>query len=183
MMHGLLAVDMQGCFNCVLPEESRQTSVLSYGFSFFKQSSIEPLCMTVLLGCMGNWSLMCNTSGQKERLKFFAQEFPPSVWLYRDEQLTGEDLSPVSHRLKMLCSSIFVMYERNKCITGMIINECKNILDTQAWFNWHRTNEIHVNQCKRLSGPFIRGQKWLIGHLPHSTSFAGRWGSRNRDSG
>ena len=138
--HGLLVVDMQGCFNCVLPEGSRQTSMLLYGFSFFKQSSIEPLCMTILLGCMGNWGLMSDASGWKERLKLFAQEFPPTVWTYRGEQLTGEDLSQASHRLKMLCNSVFVTYERNKCYDWYF---SFNGLSTFSWvhliLSWHMT--------------------------------------------
>ena len=72
--------------------------------------------------------------------------------MYRGEQLTDEGLSPVSHRLKMLCSSILVTYEHNKCITRMIVNECENILGTRAWFNWHRTNKICVNQCNVILG-------------------------------
>ena len=126
--HRLLIMDMQDCFKYVLPERSRQTSILLYGFSFFNQSSIECLCTTVLLGYMGNWNLMSDAFGHKEWLKLFAQEFPPTVWTYRGEWMTSKGFSPMSHRLKMLCSSIFVMYECNKCITGMIVDECKNIL-------------------------------------------------------
>ena len=181
-MHGLSVVDMQGCSTVSCQKDLGRQACYHMASVF---SSKVRLNLSAWPFCWSVWEteIWCVMPLDEKMFEALCPGIPPSVWMYRGEQLTSEGLSPVSHRLKMLCSSIFVTYECNKCITGMIVNECKNILGMWAWLNWHRTNEIHVNQCKRSSGPFIRGQKWLISHLLHSTSFAGRWRSRNRDSG
>src|SRR6266568_5167410 len=102
----------------------------SHGFCFFKQSSIESLCTSVLLWSVGNRCLMGNTSGREERLKLSSEIFPPTVRTYRGERVTGKGFSPTNHVGEVQRNSVFGAKKRNQGIGRVIVNESEDIAST-----------------------------------------------------